>query len=90
MDFMGIAAAFLLLILSAMLFGGKRNAVLRHEIFQSTPLTDVNKLTDVPGVGEVNAHKLEEANIDSAVKLMGQFLVCFCSMHGSQQGATRG
>ena len=56
----------------------------KNSTFQSTPLQDVKKLTDVPGVGPKSAEKLKEANIDSAVKLMGQFLVCFCSMHGSQ------
>merc|ERR1712100_178341 len=47
----------------------------KNSTFQSTPLQDVKKLTDVPGVGPKSAEKLEEANIDSAVKLMGNYLV---------------
>lgn len=43
--------------------------------FQSTPLQDVAKLTDVPGVGPRSAEKLQEANIDTAIKLMGNFMV---------------
>jgi len=31
-------------------------------------------LSDVPGVGEVSLKKLNEANIDTAEKLVGQFL----------------
>ena len=53
----------------------------KNSTFQSTPLQDVKKLTDVPGVGPKSAEKLEEANIDSAIKLMGNFLVFSCSMH---------
>lgn len=43
--------------------------------FQSTPLQDVAKLTDVPGVGAKSAEKLLEANIDTPIKLMGNFMV---------------
>ena len=43
--------------------------------FQGTPLQDVKNLTDVPGVGAKSAEKLMEANIDTAVKLMGNFMV---------------
>ena len=32
-------------------------------------------------MGPKSAEKLEEANIDSAIKLMGNFLVFSCSMH---------
>ena len=46
--------------------------------FQSTPLQDVEKLTDVPGVGAKSAEKLLEANIDSPIKLMGNFMVRVC------------
>ena len=55
----------------------------KNSTFQSTPLQDVKKLTDVPGVGPKSAEKLKEANIDSAVKLMGNYLVCSCSVHAS-------
>jgi hypothetical protein len=47
----------------------------KNSNFQSTPLQDVAKLTDVPGVGPKSAEKLEEANVDSPVKLMGNFMV---------------
>ena len=60
----------------------------KNSTFQSTPLQDVKKLTDVPGVGPKSAEKLEEANIDSAVKLMGNYLVCCCSVHA--RGALSG
>jgi len=43
--------------------------------FQSTPLQDVVKLTDVPGVGPKSAEKLLEANVDTPIKLMGNFMV---------------
>ena len=45
--------------------------------FQSTPLQDVKAITDMPGVGDKSAEKLEEANIKTPVQLMGQFMVVF-------------
>ena len=42
--------------------------------FLDLPLQDC-RLNDVPGVGQVIAKKLENANIDTPIKLMGQFLL---------------
>mmetsp|Transcript_16984 Transcript_16984/g.37954 ORF Transcript_16984/g.37954 Transcript_16984/m.37954 type:complete len:93 (-) Transcript_16984:70-348(-) len=47
---------------------------MKAQNFQATPLIDV-KLKEVPGVGPKLLEKLEEANIDTAEKLMGHFLV---------------
>ena len=49
----------------------------KNSNFQSTPLQDVAKLTDVPVVGPKSAEKLEEVNVDSPVKLMGNFIYEF-------------
>lgn len=43
--------------------------------FQSTPFQDVEKLTDVHGVSTANANKLRDADVDSPVQLMGEFMV---------------
>ncbi len=45
----------------------------KNEQFQSMPLQDC-KLSEVPGVGAVSLTKLNEANIDTAEKLVGHFL----------------
>ncbi len=42
--------------------------------FLDTPLRDCD-IDDVPGVGPKTLAKLKEANIDTAQKLVGQFLV---------------
>ena len=47
---------------------------LKHKNFMADPLRET-ELEDVPGVGDVLLKKLEEANIDTAEKLMGHFLV---------------
>ena len=46
--------------------------------FQNTPLQDVEKLTDVPGVGPKSAERLEDANIYIPVQLIGTFMVRIC------------
>eukprot|EP00293_Proteomonas_sulcata_P020349 CAMPEP_0184291580 /NCGR_PEP_ID=MMETSP1049-20130417/3558_1 /TAXON_ID=77928 /ORGANISM="Proteomonas sulcata, Strain CCMP704" /LENGTH=93 /DNA_ID=CAMNT_0026599065 /DNA_START=608 /DNA_END=889 /DNA_ORIENTATION=+ len=46
----------------------------KFEVFQGTPIKDV-ALKDVPGVGDVALGKMKEANIDTAEKLIGQFLL---------------
>ena len=46
--------------------------------FQEIPFQDVKKLTDVPGVGPKLADKLLEANIDTPIKLMGNFMLLGC------------
>ncbi len=43
--------------------------------FQNTPLQDVEKLTDVPGVGPKSAERLEDANVFIPVQLIGTFMV---------------
>ena len=42
--------------------------------FQGTPLKEL-ELKDVPGVGEVSLGKLQDANIDTSIGLMGQFFL---------------
>eukprot|EP00277_Geminigera_cryophila_P018358 CAMPEP_0179440060 /NCGR_PEP_ID=MMETSP0799-20121207/23650_1 /TAXON_ID=46947 /ORGANISM="Geminigera cryophila, Strain CCMP2564" /LENGTH=95 /DNA_ID=CAMNT_0021223013 /DNA_START=536 /DNA_END=823 /DNA_ORIENTATION=- len=51
----------------------------KNTTFQGKPLQDVANLTDVPGVGPKSAEKLVEANIDTPIKLMGQFMVLGCA-----------
>lgn len=50
------------------------NTTKKFDSFISKPLRDT-KLVDVPGVGDVAASKLRDANIDTSEKLVGQFLV---------------
>ena len=54
---------------------GRNSTTKKNSTFQSTPLQDVAKLTDVPGVGPKSAEKLKDINVDSPVKLMGNFMV---------------
>ena len=42
--------------------------------FQGTPLKEL-ELKDVPGVGEKSLLKLQDANIDTSIGLMGQFFL---------------
>ena len=54
---------------------GERNSTTqKNSTFQSKPLQDVAKFTDVPGVGPKSAKKLKDINVDSPVKLMGSFM----------------
>ena len=61
----------------------------KGENFMATPLQDVKKITDCPGVGPASAKKLDEANIDTPVKLMGQFMVSRTETAGVLRAFTR-
>lgn len=61
----------------------------KGENFMATPLQDVKKITDCPGVGPASAKKLDEANIDTPVKLMGHFMVSRTETVGVLRAFTR-
>jgi hypothetical protein len=62
---------------SSLNYGGS-TFTMKNSTFQNTPLQDVEKLTDVPGVGLKSAERLEDANVYIPVQLIGTFMVRIC------------